>query len=550
MATPDRLPVQNSRVRSGYTRRNFLRSTGMVAAGSVAAGALGFSSARVASASELDYTSREVFDLFEAAYQENGIGPDNNNEAGGLAWQQAYALDAFVKMYVAHGDTYYLDRLIDNVDIMLTHRDSERGVTDYRGLSLPAWRTGHPYTLGICALPDANGNVTLEIRSGRNNANSAHVEVTHGEGDTFSLVVRNEHFDFTDTFENLTMDPSSPDYAVRRIYDAYPGSILCTGHDQNLGTRPAAGNVPMFAEPFIFGVHTGMITYPLASFARIVKTDPQLAHDAYYQAKADEYLAAVEAAVAVHDDEWRETGNGGGYYFWEKGVHTGFDGQAQPMNQILGLGRTVLELAAATGDPVHVARATALATMFRDELFEHDADGIPTLIWYYFPTYSAAWNGYGKTGSAETDISIHKPQYAEANGYKNFEDFSHGAIGADFAVLAYRLGFGFSQADMVKLAATFTENLAVIDDEGLANVRYVVNGTGATRANPLGAARWMALAAWDSRIADHCFAIYADRDNQPTPTSGTRLLGVAQLNWAAHSTANNRRLRRVRRSQS
>ncbi|NED94997.1 hypothetical protein G1H11_06690 [Phytoactinopolyspora alkaliphila] len=534
MAAPHRVPEASSTVNAGVTRRRFLQQAGFLTAGGLSAGALGVSVAGPAGASQtLDLTTPAAFDAFDAAYQSGGQSPDNNNEAGALAWQQSYALRSFIMMYLAHGDTDYLDRFIGNVDIMLTHRDSERGVTDYRGLSLPAWRTMNPYTLGISELLDGNGQPTLEIRSGRNYADTAHVTVTHGAGDTFSLVVRNERFDYTDTFTGLTMDPSSPDYAVQRIYDDYPGTILCTAHDQNVGTRPAEGNYPMFAQPVILGVHTGMITYPIASFVRIVKTDPQLINDQYYQDKADEYLADVEAAVAVHDDEWRETSDGRGYYFWEKGKPFGFDGQAQPTNQSLALGRTVLELAAITGDPQHVHRATALAEMFKAELIDQVTNGVTTSIWYYFPTYSAAWEGYTKTGSAETDISMHKPEYAVNGGYKNYEDYSHAAIDVDFAALAHQHGYVFTSQDIAKIAATFTENLAATNADGRATVRYVVSGQGVLQSNPIGAARWMAISPSDPDVFEHCLDIYEDWDNQPTPTSGTRLLGVAMLNWGA-----------------
>ncbi|NEE04640.1 hypothetical protein [Phytoactinopolyspora halotolerans] len=549
MATPPRVPTTGSTTPAGMSRRSFVRNAGLLTAGGLSAGALGAVTTGPAFASTtFDYTTPEAFDAFDAAYQSGGQGPDNNNEAGALAWQQSYALRSFVMMYLAHGDTSYLDRLIDNVDIMLTHRDSERGVTDYRGLSLPAWRTMNPYTVGFCDLLDAGGRPTLQIRSGRNYADTTQVTVTHGAGDTFSLVVHNGQFDFTDTFADLTMDPSSADYAVQRIYDDYPGSILCTGHDQDIGTRPAEGTYDMFAQPVILAVHTGMITYPIASFVRIVKSDPQLAHEQYYQDKADEYLAAVEAAVAVHDHEWRETDDGRGYYFWEKGTPFGFDGQAQPLNMTLALGRTVLELAAVSGDAQHVHRANALAAMFKAELIDQDTDGTTTSIWYYFPTYSAAWEGYGKTGSAETDISLHKPSYAEANGYKNYEDYSHGAIDVDFAALAHQHGYVLTSQDIAKIAATFTENLAGTDADGVASVHYVVTGDGALRSNPLSAARWMALTPADPAIFQHCLDIYADRDTQPTPTSGTRLLGVAMLNWGARQGAANGRYHRWRTS--
>ncbi|WP_205856100.1 hypothetical protein [Phytoactinopolyspora endophytica] len=540
MATPNRAPTPGSTVNTGMTRRGFVRNAGLLTAGGLSAGALGTSMTAPALAStSFDYTTPEAFHAFDAAYQSGGQSPDNNNEAGALAWQQSYALRSFVMMYLAYGDTSYLDRLIDNVDIMLTHRDSERGVTDYRGLSLPAWRTMNPYTLGICELTDASGQPTLEIRSGRTYPDTVTVTVSHGAGDTFSLVVHNAKFDFTETYDDLTMDPGSPDYAVRRVYDDYPRDILCTAHDQGVSTRPAEGVFDMFAQPVIMAVHTGMITYPIASFVRIVKSEPQLKHDQHYQDKADEYLAAVDDAVAIHDREWRETSDGRGYYFREKGFPVGFDGQAQPLNMTLALGRTVLELAAITGDQQHVHRATALAEMFKAELSDQDTSGVTTSTWYYFPTYSAAWSGYTKTGSAETDISMHKPEYAVNGGYKNFEDYSHGAIDVDFAALAYQHGFVFTDQDMEKLAATFTENLAAHDPDGVATLRYVVSGQGALRSNPLGATRWMALTQWDTDIFEHCLDIYADRDTQPTPTSGTRLLGVAMLNWGARQGAAN-----------
>jgi len=63
-----------------------------------------------------------------------------------LAWSQSYVLLGLVRMYETYRDMYYPDRLLDTVDQVLPGRDSDRGVTDYRGLSLPAWRADHPYT--------------------------------------------------------------------------------------------------------------------------------------------------------------------------------------------------------------------------------------------------------------------------------------------------------------------------------------------------------------------------------------------------------------------
>ena len=40
-------------------------------------------------------------------------------------------------MYETYRDTCYLEKFIEHADSVLKQRDSERGVTDYRGLSLP-----------------------------------------------------------------------------------------------------------------------------------------------------------------------------------------------------------------------------------------------------------------------------------------------------------------------------------------------------------------------------------------------------------------------------
>jgi len=69
-----------------------------------------------------------------------------NNDNAQLAWGESYVMDAYLTMYEATGDTVYLDKFIAHGKGVLAQRDSSRGVTDYRSLSLPAWRNGS-YTL-------------------------------------------------------------------------------------------------------------------------------------------------------------------------------------------------------------------------------------------------------------------------------------------------------------------------------------------------------------------------------------------------------------------
>lgn len=513
-------------------RRAFLGRAGVLAAGLGLASAGLPGLARPASAAAFDYTARETFDHFDEVFHSSGnVGqPQHSNEAGELAWGQSYVLDGFMKMYLTYGDTYYLDRLIHNVDIMLTRRDSERGVTDYRGLSLPAWRAGNHYTVGIAALPDAQGRSTLEFRSARAYANTASATVSHNADGTFTLVTRNAQYGYTDTYADLSMDPASPNFAERRIYDAYPSSLLLgTARDLGAGNLPTQGTYSLVPQPVIFAVHTGMITSPIASFIRVVRKTPALRDNPRYAAKAAEYLPVVREAIAVHDEEWQESG-GEGYYQWTKGTPLPYDGVAQPVNQSTALGRTLAELASATGAEPYVSRAAKMARMFRNQLIDH-ADR--TATWHYWPTFARIWEGYDQTGSPETDVSIYTPRYrSSTGGARQIEDCSHGAISVDFAALAYESGIVFRYDDLVRLARTFTQNLATTDADGIATVFTRVDGTGvAPSGQYLQAPRWMAANPWDTKLFTHCRAIYDAR--APEPGFGSALLAVAALNWGA-----------------
>ncbi|ACZ86022.1 hypothetical protein [Streptosporangium roseum] len=501
------------------------------ALGSLALGVLGTTGTARAAAG-YDYTARETFDLFDKVFHSSGaLGqPTDHNEQGGLGWGQSYALAAFIRMYEAYQDTSYLDRLIHNADLMLAMRDSERGVADYRGLSLPVWRN-RSYTAGGVTLLDPAGQPLLEVRSALTNVDDAVATVRAGTSeDRFTLEVANAPKAKVSTFANLTMDPAGPDYAVRRVLDAYPSATMVTVRD--LRDSPAAGPIPalgtagLAASPAHFSVHTGMITYPLASFVRIVYRTPGLRRDRRYKAKADEYLAAVRDAAAVHDREWVQNDAGLGHFIWPKGMPVPYDGTEQPINQSLGLGQTYAELAAATGDPTYLDRTRRLARAFAGDL-KVDADD--AYVWPYWPTFGKLYNGYTKAD----DVSEYTPSYGSpGKGAQQVEDLSHGAIDVEFAALAFRRKIHYRGRDMERFARTYTKNLAT-SDNGVATTLVRVDGTGAlaTAGQYLQAPRWMPVAQWDETLFTHARAVYDDHAVESQ--YGSTLLCVAYLNWHA-----------------
>lgn len=476
--------------------------------------------------STYDHTKRATFDEFDREFHESGaIGqPGDTNEAGGLAWGQSYVLIGFLRMYERYRDTVYLDRLVENADIVLGNRDSERGVTDYRGRSEPAWRAMGAYTAGTVDLPDADGRPSLRIRCARSVAGGSSVRVHHESDGRFTV-------EFTHTsgatarFEQLRMDPDSPDFAVDRIYRAYEDSTKVTAVALDSTEPPAEQTAELTAEPVVFSVHTGMISYPLAGFARMVGQRRNLRKR--YGARAEAYLEAVRAALHAHDHEWVTDGDLG-YYRWLKGTPLWYDGNPCPLNYTTAMGRAWLELSRATRDPADAEYADRIAHTVLDQFSRDDGDAA---VWHYWPTFAPIWSGYEATGNPETDISLYTPSYAPGVGAKAIEDASHGAITVDFAGLCHEAGVVVSDDDMAALARTYTRNLATTDPDGTPTIFLRVDGTGglAPAGQYLQAPRWMRTATFDDAVFTHSRDLYAAR--QPGPTQGSILSCTAALNW-------------------
>ena len=64
----------------------------------------------------IDPTSRELFDTTDLALNGGNGFAGKDNESGALGWGGSYVLQAYLVMYRAHGDTEYLDKLVDQFD--------------------------------------------------------------------------------------------------------------------------------------------------------------------------------------------------------------------------------------------------------------------------------------------------------------------------------------------------------------------------------------------------------------------------------------------------
>ncbi len=166
-------------------------------------------------------------------------------------------------------------------------------------------------------------------------------------------------------------------------------------------------------KPYAWIVHAGMLTYPIARLAYLIRRDPRLNRD--YGDAADRFIFAVRTTVAAFDRSWREgPGKDEGRY---RGDLTG---KGLSFNQQNALGRTLATLWLATGRASYRARAVRLARFFKHRLRVVDGR-------YIWP---------------------------DAPGGERASDIAHAAIDVDFAFVCFRAGLVFDQRDMQMFAAT------------------------------------------------------------------------------------------------
>lgn len=462
------------------------------------------------------YGNYDTVEAYEKAWAAVDTSvPDN--EAGGLAWNMSYLLLSLVRMYEATADTRYLDRFVERADAVWRRTDRARGVREHDGRSGPVWRAGGNYTAAAAVVPDAQGRPLFEIRYASSAPTSAAVAVTRAGDGTFDLTLTHPSVP-TQVVTGLSLDPSSPDFVVTRINrGVYHPNRRWTAQALAASGTPVVGSHRMAQRYYAFAVHTGMVTYPMALFARIV-LERGLAP---YAAAARRYVALTRAAVAHHDHEvaWRimPDGSRGAVYVWPTGAPVPFDGLIQPHNQSQGLGMTMSELYRIRRDGRYAELVVGLARSWISTLERSGG----AWSWRYWPTYGELFSGYADTGR-----STYTPWYGPAT---QVEDISHAAITVEFAAAARGAGLGIDDAVLRELANTYLTNVA--RDAG--SVANRVDGSQVAALSVAAqAGRWLALDAVEPRIADHVRGLY--RALHLPPEVSSRLAGVAYLVWAGH----------------
>jgi hypothetical protein len=471
-----------------------------------------------ASADPLVYDSPQAFDVAQAGYLASNA---QDNEAGLYAWGESYFLLGLLRMYEAYQAERYLQTFEDRARHLMRTTDHARHVEDYAGRSGKVWRTAGNYTAGHGVLPDSTGKPAVQLRwAGIRSAEST-AEVANVAGSTFDLVLRNPSTTVVVTLHAVTLDPTSPAYVVTAVNDAYNAGLRWTAVD--LRTAPAAAPAPAATtiaftpQYYVFAVHTGMIAFPLARYARMVLGSSKLR--ARHEFAREVRDAAVQA-VAFHDPEWVSRPDGTGDYVWPKGAPIPFDGTIQPYNQSQGIGQVLVELFRVTGKPQYRTRVQQLLKAYAPALrIVGDA-----YVWTYWPPYSELYAGYAKTAG----ISEYTPSYPAS---RQIEDLSHAAISTEFVHAVDDAGIdGGPATDIQRFTHTFTHKLI----RSATGVWFRLDGTGdAVPANAVQCARWGSYAEQDVLVYQQSLRVYDAV--QLVPVQGSHALGIAYLNWAKNS---------------
>ena len=166
----------------------------------------------------------------------------------------------------------------------------------------------------------------------------------------------------------------------------------------------------------------GRISYPIASFCRLVRNDARL--EERFGRQAERFLQVARQCIDEYDDEFRTiTGTDQGYYYsvthdWE-----------EPINHMAWAGNTLILLHDITGEEKYGRMARQLAAYFRGGMW---IDKSGNLVWSY--------------------------QLYQFRGEKG-EHVWKARTSTEFALLAHRYGVVFTQQDMVEIADTFLNNV-------------------------------------------------------------------------------------------
>lgn len=398
------------------------------------------------------------------ALYETGFKEDpwiKHPDAATLAWGEFYTLQALVDLYEATNDRKFLEEVASRGDQMLSHRDDKRGLKDGSGISRPAWSMGQDFVTAEASLLDTEGRPVVELRSTTfDYNNSTRVTLELLTPLRFTLMVSNDRKMRTETFVNLSLDPSDDRYIEKIVNDsmappqAKSGNYTEKSHllrvtKVHQDRHPRPQSLSLNPIPLAFMGYTGIIYDPLMRFAEIVRKDKSLSD---LLPAAGRFIRGAEETYRDASPRlWRNgPGKEEGYYLCsERGESFPWDNVGLPFNFLAKHVCTELALYRLTGKKDYLDRSVRMINLFRNRLQYHAENDTYSWDYWYEPITTTGWK---PSDNISENIRFLKPFHGP-------EDISHASITISFAEAAYKMGIGFDKKDMQRFANTLLRNI-------------------------------------------------------------------------------------------
>lgn len=409
-----------------------------------------------------------------------GLNAAQTNDSGDLGWGEGRILQAIMATYLGTGDTKWLQMARRHIDTALCF------LTDHDDDGFLSWHTNY-YTREpalMKARPSA-GNVGNARISVQEKIEEKEPWNTRTVNHPFRVIfLSRNRFTVVDEDTEMTalLSPhSQPGLRWLPIQAYEPGKTVwrVRGLRFTITGQPEAGDsfviIPTPAPKYDSVVHDGMMTYPMAQFARLVKADAQL--EEQFGDVADGYLTILERHFFAKWDRkrWVELDGDRGLY-WRPADRRGPERRVSlPMNQYTAFGRTIIELHRATKKPEYLDRASKMARMVKSLLREKEG-----AYWWYYSEPVAEW-----------DVR-EKPAFIEHTHYADMD--------VGFMIDAFEAGIVFDREDMRRLTDTFVKVMW----NGSMEAPTVAGGVDGKNGTSEAVAEFVRLSQFDSRVWRIC----------------------------------------------